>query len=84
MGRRYTTTNRFNPNDSNTICDVTGFKVKRSEVIKRWEGFYVVPAAFHPRQPQDFPPHQVKQTVYKDVRIEQVRAEGSVTPPDII
>ncbi len=84
MGRRYTSTSYFNANDSNTICDVTGFKVKRSEVLRRWEGFYVIPAAWHPRQPQDFPPHLVKQTVYQDVRIEQVRAEGAVTPPPVI
>ncbi len=83
MGRSYRTTNRFSPNDSNTICDVTGFKKKLSEVRKRWEGFFVIPEAHHPRQEQDFAPHIVKQTVYKDVRTEQVEAEGTVTAPEI-
>jgi len=39
----------------NTICDVTGFKVKRSECMVRWDGFVCIPEAWHPRQPQDFP-----------------------------
>jgi len=72
MGRKYKSTNYFSPNDSNTICDLTGFKVKRSQVLKRWEGFYVIPEAFHPRQPQDFPVIPVKQQVFEDVRIENL------------
>ena len=84
MGRAYRTTNTFNENDSNTICDVTGFLVKRSEVLKRWEGFWVLPAAWHPRQNQDYPPKIVKQTVYKDVRTEQVEADGAVAAPEVI
>jgi len=84
MGRRYVSTNTFSPNDSNTICDTTGFKVKRSQVSKRWEGFYVIPEAWHPRQPQDFPPKLVKQTVYKDVRTEQVEANTAADSFDIV
>ena len=84
MGRKHATTNYFSPNDSNTICDVTGFKVKRSQVVKRWEGFMVIPDAFHPRQPQDFPVVPVKQQVYEDVRTEQVEAEGTVTGFDVV
>jgi len=76
MGR-YVNTNYFSPNDSNTICDTTGFKVKRSEVHERWEGFYVISEAWHPRQSQDFPPHQIKQTVYKDVRTQGETAEAA-------
>ncbi len=83
MGR-YRTTNYFSPNDSNTIDDVSGAKTKRSKVLRRWEGFYVLPSGWHPRQPQDFPPHQTKQTVYKDVRTEQVEANAGVTPPEVI
>jgi len=81
---RYRTSNYFNANDSNTICDVTGFKVKRSEVSERWEGFLVLSEAHHPRQPQDYPPKIVKQTVYGDVRTEQVEAEGAVAAPEVI
>lgn len=72
MGRKYRSTNHFSPHDSNTICDVTGFKVKRSQVLKRWEGFLVIPEAFHPRQPQDFPVVPVTQQVFDDVRIENL------------
>ncbi len=72
MGRSYKSTNYFSPNDSNTICDTTGFKVKRSQVLRRWEGFYVIPEAFHPRQPQDFPVIPVKQITYGDVRVENL------------
>lgn len=84
MPGRYRSTNCFSANDSNTICDVTGFKVKRSGVERRWEGFYVIPEAWHPRQPQDFPPRIIKQHVYKDVRTEQVEAVGAVTAPEVI
>ena len=75
MGRKYRSTNTFSPNDSNTICDITGFKVKRSQVLRRWEGFYVIPEAWHPRQPQDFPVIPVKQQVFEDVRTENLDAD---------
>ena len=84
MARRYLHLNYFSPNDSNTICDLTGFQVKRSQVLERWEGFRVLPAAWHPRQRQDYPPKIVKQTVYKDVRTEQVEAEGAVAGFEVI
>lgn len=58
----------FKPNNSNTICDVTGFRVKSSDVMQRWEGFMVISAAWHPRQPQDFPVVPVKQHVYREAR----------------
>jgi len=84
MGRGYRTTNYFSENDSNTIDDISGFKLKRSEVLKRWEGFFTAPASWHPRQPQDFPPKIIKQTVYGDVRIEQAEPVGTITPPEVI
>ncbi len=59
---------QFQAWNSNTICDVTGFRVKTSEVQRRWEGFYVIPQAWNPRQPQDFPVVPQKQHVYKDAR----------------
>lgn len=76
MGRKYRTTNYFSPNDSNTVCDVTGFKVKRSQVLKRWEGFFVIPEAYHPRQPQDFPVIPTPQQVFEDVRIENLDTDA--------
>ncbi len=68
MGRSFKHINTFSSHDSNTICDVTGFKVKRSEVLQRWEGFYVIHDAWHPRQPQDRPVIPDPQKTYKDVR----------------
>ena len=64
--------NPFKEWDSNTICDVTGFRVKVSEVVRRWEGYYVIPAAWHQRQPQDFPVVPVKQRIYPTARVDQI------------
>ena len=76
-GRGYThNPHPFEPWDSNTICDVTGFRVKMSDVQRRWEGFYVIPAAWHPRQQQDFPVVPVKQHVFREAR------SGQAQPPD--
>lgn len=58
----------FEAHASNTICDVTGFRVKTTDVQRRWEGFMVIPAAWHPRQPQDFPVVPQKQKVYREAR----------------
>ena len=68
MGRSFKAINTFSPDDSNTICDVTGFKVKKSQVMRRWEGFYVIGDAWHPRQPQDTPVIPDPQKTYKDIR----------------
>lgn len=72
MGRRYTSTNYFSPHDSNTTCDVTGFKVKRSQVLRRWDGTYMIPEAWELRHPQDFPVAPVPQQVFEDIRIENL------------
>lgn len=68
MGRGYRSCSTFSPHDSNTICDVTGFKAKKSEVRKRWDGFYVLPDAWHERQPQDMPVIPKPQKTYKNIR----------------
>ena len=82
MGRSYRPVSTFSPHDSNTICDVTGFKVKRSAVERRWEGFYVIAAAWHPRQPQDIPVIPDPQKTYKDVRTQDNNetAADAITP----
>lgn len=71
--------NHFNPHDSNTICDVTGFKVKMSEVRERWEGFYVVDNAWNPRQPQDFPVVPEKQRTIPNSRQEDLTTDDVQT-----
>jgi hypothetical protein len=40
--------------DWNALCDVCGFKRKASEMKLRWDGLYVCPEDWEPRQPQDF------------------------------
>lgn len=72
----------FQEHDSNTICDVTGFRVKMSDVSRRWEGFYVIAEAWHPRQPQDFPVTPVKQQVYKDARKSDADIDIPITTID--
>jgi len=51
-GKPYTPINTFKKWDSNSICDVTGFKRKLSEQVERWEGFMVIPEAWNVRQSQ--------------------------------
>ena len=77
MGRKYRSTNYFSPNDSNTIDDVTGFKRKRSQMKRRWEGF-MTDEGWHPRQPQDFPVVPVTQQVYKDIRTESLDTDDAL------
>lgn len=67
-GRGYLTLNTAELGNPNTICDVTGFKVKLSEVSRRWDGFFVIAAAWNPRQPQDFPVKPIKTTVFANCR----------------
>ena len=71
---RYNSTNYFVPHQSNTICDATGFKKKTNEVVKRWDGFYVIPEAYSPRQPQDFPATILPTQVFPHTRFEMVPA----------
>ena len=77
MGLMYRSTNFFSPNDSNTIDDVTGFKRKRSQMKRRWEGF-MTDEGWHPRQPQDFPVVPVTQQIYKDVRTESLDTDDAL------
>ncbi len=72
MGRGFKRINYFSPNDSNSVDDITGFKVKRSQMLRRWEGFFCSPEAWHPRQPQDRPVIPDPQKTYKDVRTQEL------------
>ena len=73
---------QFVPHASNTICDVTGFRVKTTEVMRRWEGFMVIKEAWHPRQPQDFPVVPQKTVIYKEARKGNADEVFTVTPND--
>lgn len=80
-GYKHLPDKQFKPFDSNTICDVTGFRVKFSQVRRRWEGFYVIEPAWNPRQPQDFPVVPVKQRVVQEVRRGDADEVIPVSPP---
>ena len=79
MGRSFRLVSTFSAHDSNTICDVTGFKVKKSEVMRRWEGFYVIPEAWHPRQPQDSPIVPQPQRVYENIRTQALNTTAAAS-----
>jgi len=40
--------------DWNSVCYQCGAKRKASELKKHWQGYYVCPEHWEPRQPQDF------------------------------
>lgn len=40
--------------DWNTVCYECGRKFKASMMKKHWQGYYVCPEHWEPRQPQDF------------------------------
>jgi hypothetical protein len=40
--------------EPNYICDITGFKHPRSEMVEMWNGLYVHKTQWEKRQPQDF------------------------------
>lgn len=42
------------PGDYNVICDRTGFKLKRSQCRREWNGLLVRRESFEERHPQDF------------------------------
>lgn len=40
--------------DYNASCSMCGKKMKASQLVKNWQGFYRCPSHNEPRQPQDF------------------------------
>jgi len=46
--------NEWAPGDWNAQCFRCGTKRKASTMQKQWQGFYVCPEHWEPRQPQDF------------------------------
>lgn len=58
----------FRAGTTNTICDETGAKVKMSQVRRRWDGAYVIPEVWEPRDPQDFPVKIDAQKVFPNAR----------------
>jgi hypothetical protein len=56
----------------NTIDDESGFKVKLSATMLRWEGYIVTEEFWEPRQPQDFPVTPRPPKSYNNARQEQL------------
>jgi len=84
-GRGYKHVNTFSPHDSDTISDKSGFKIKLSETMQTWQGWFVTKEEFEPRQSQDFPVTAQKQQVYADARSEQANPlETAQTFPPIV
>lgn len=73
----YKKLNYFQPNASNTTCDITGFKVKTTDVREQWDGTWVIHEAWSMRQPQDFPPVIIPTKTYP-----YARPEPDVNYPD--
>ena len=76
--RRHKHRDEFVAHDSNTTCDISGFKTKRSKVVRRWEGFMVLPEFWHPRHPQDFPVTAIPQKTVPDVRTANLTVKTDV------
>jgi hypothetical protein len=71
----------YRKNTTNTICDATGFKVKKSQTKKMWDGTYVIKEEWEPRDPQDFPAPVRRQKVYDNVRPPKIQ---TVTADEVV
>jgi hypothetical protein len=56
--------------DSNGICDCCGFKLKQSQLRKRWDGAMVCDKDFEVRHPQDTIKSRSERVAVKDARPE--------------
>lgn len=56
------------PGTCNTTDDVTGFKEKFCDQVRRWDNVYTTEEQWNPRQPQDFPPVIRPRHVEKNAR----------------
>ena len=53
------------------ICQVSGFKAKRGELVRRWDGLWVKPEFCEKRNDQDF------------VRVSPERQRGAMAPEPV-
>ncbi len=56
----------FREGDFNTICERSGFKCKRSDCRKEWDGRLVYKLFWRPRHPQDIPAKMPKPSIPTD------------------
>lgn len=72
--------------DSNSICDVCGFKFKHSKLRKRWDGAMVCSQDFELRHPQDNIKIRGERNNIRDPRVEpeyRFLAVGEITGDDL-
>lgn len=77
----YRRLNRFVPGTCNTICDLTGFRVKMSEIREQWDGTRVIAKAWSRRNPQDFAPTIIPTKVWEHSRFETPFPEVNYQQP---
>ena len=70
-------------NNQNVICDVTGFKRKRSDVSYRWDGCLVLDVAWDPRPEYLIPPNINENVSVPDARPDQNSVFINPTPADL-
>lgn len=82
MADKHSETKGWVAGTTNAVCDQSGFKCKRSELVRRWDGYWVLPEFNHPRQPQDFAPKIIPQVVLTGTRapIDEVEPAPPITP----
>lgn len=76
----------YSPGDYLVICDVCGFKYKRSQTRKRWDNMIVCDKDYEERHPQDLIRIRAERQNVKDARPEgedRFISVGDVTVDDL-
>lgn len=76
----------YKSGDFYCICDYSGFKIRRSEARKTWDGFLVRSDFWEPRQPQDLVRGTRDKISVPDARGESVDvfvSDNQVKPEDL-
>lgn len=73
------------PGDHYIYCDRCGFKIRRSEARKTWDGLMVCSQDWEPRHPQDLIKARGDRQTVKDARPEpeHVFITTQITPDDL-
>lgn len=74
---------RNRADNQNVICDVTGFKRKRSDVSYRWDGALVLPIAWDRRPEYLLTPNTTDNIGVPDARPDQDAVFINPTPADL-
>jgi hypothetical protein len=74
---------RNRADNQNVICDVTGFKRKRSQVSYRWDGALVIAEAWDPRPQYLETPNTTDSIAVPDARPDQDAVFIAPLPSDL-